>query len=594
MSASTVPSQAARALPLLMATALVLGFLYLARAVVIPVALAVLFTFLLAPVVNALQRAGLGRVPSVVAICVLTLGLLAGLGYMVTQQIGGLLDSYPRYEQNVSAKIAGLRAAGREGLLDKLQAVTERIQQQIEAGAAPAPAPAVAGPDGAPPQPVRIVQDGPFKLSQLWSSAGPLLEPLANIGLVLVLVIFMLINREDLRDRIISLIGTSQLADTTRALADAGSRVSRYLLLQLMINVGFGVVVAAGLWLIGVPHAPLWGFFAALLRYIPYIGSWLAAMLPLAMSLLIAREWGVALAVLALFGVAELVTNMLIEPWLYGRGMGVSQAALLVAVAFWTWLWGPVGLLLASPLTVCLVVLGRHVPYLRFLDTLLGDRPALQPWQRFYQRLLARDEDEAATLLEQVVAKDDLEHAFDAVVVPTLAGARVDERNGKLDAERHRQLIGSVGVLIDDQRRTEPSGEPPAGEPLAVLAIPARDASDELAVAMLGRLVDPARVAWRQASSAALASDVLEQIEREQPDALVLCSIPPGGLAHARYLCKRIRARFPRLRIVIGRFGLFEEAHADNRSQLAQAGADRMAASLAEAASELRKLATLD
>ena len=295
--------------------------------------------------------------------------------YGVTRQISSLLDEYPKYEQNVTAKITKLRERGRTGLLDKVEIVSDRLSQQLARKRVQDMS--VDEVELAQAQPVRVVEDGAFSLSQLWSVAGPVLEPIALAGLVLVLVLFMLINREDLRDRLISLVGVGQLAGTTRALEEAGERLSRYLLLQLIINTGFGVAVAIGLWLIGLPYAPLWGFFAALLRYIPYLGPWLAALLPLALSVLISRDWSVALMVVALFGALELVTNMLIEPLAYGRGIGVSQAALLVAVAFWTWLWGPVGLVLASPLTVCLVVLGRYVPSLKFLDTLLGDRPTL-------------------------------------------------------------------------------------------------------------------------------------------------------------------------------------------------------------------------
>ena len=528
--------------------------------------------------------------PAASLITVLALGLVIGIAVMVTQQIGSLLDSYPRYEQNVTAKIAGLRAAGRDGLLDKLQMVTERIQQQLEADEVEAPA--VSG--GPPPQPVRIVEDGPFRMSQLWAAAGPMLEPLATAGLVLVLVLFMLINREDLRDRIISLIGTSQLADTTRALGDAGERVSRYLLAQLAINTGYGLAVMLGLWLIGVPYAPLWGFFAGLLRYIPYLGPWLAALLPIALSLLISREWGVALAVIALFGVLELITNMLVEPWLYGRGIGVSQAALLIAVAFWTWLWGPVGLVLASPLTVCLVVLGRYVPYLRFLDTLLGDKPTLSPAQRLYQRLLADDADEAVLLARERARTGSSAQAFDEVVIPALAAMRVDERGDKLDPERRREMTELARLVVSEVPRPAASGEAPRGEPARVLCVPARDGIDEAAAAMLARIADPRRYEISLEGAGQLASEVADRIEAEAWDVVAILSVPPGGIAHTRHLCKRIRAVAPDLRIVVIRPGLYAEDVDENRSQMMDAGASRMAASLTEGLSVLQTLSQLD
>ncbi|MEO5963623.1 MAG: AI-2E family transporter, partial [Thermomonas sp.] len=411
-----------QALPVLLGMALILGFLAWAQPVVVPVALAILFTFLLAPLSNWLERRRLPRAISSAAVTLLALALVIGVFYGVTRQISSLLDEYPKYEQNVTAKITQLRDRGRTGLLDKIEIVSERLSRQLARKRVQDMS--VDERELAQAQPVRVVEEGAFSLSQLWSVAGPALEPIALAGLVLVLVLFMLINREDLRDRLISLVGVGQLADTTRALEEAGERVSRYLLLQLIINTGFGVAIGIGLWLIGLPYAPLWGFFAALLRYIPYLGPWLAALLPLLLSVLISRDWSVALMVVGLFGALELVTNMLIEPLAYGRGIGVSQAALLIAVAFWTWLWGPVGLVLASPLTVCLVVLGRYVPFLKFLDTLLGDRPALAPSHRLYQRMLAQDETESAELLDDYAALDGLDGAYDDVVVPMLAHAR--------------------------------------------------------------------------------------------------------------------------------------------------------------------------
>lgn len=595
-----------RALPLLVGTALVLGFLYWAKVIVVPVALAVLFTFLLAPVSNWLERRRLGRVPAVVLVTLLAVGVVLGALFGITRQIGNLLDDYPRYEQNITSKIAQYRARGRDGLLDKMEMVVERVSAQLERGQ-PLPETRVER-EAARAQPVRIVSEGPFRLGQLWSVAGPLLQPVATFGLVLVLVMFMLLRREDLRDRVISLVGVRQLAETTRALEDAGERVSRYLLMQLMINVGYGTAVAIGLALIGLPYAVLWGFFAALLRYIPYIGPWLAALLPIALALLISRDWSVVIMVVALFGVLELVTNMVLEPVLYGRGIGVSQAALLVAVAFWTWLWGPVGLVLASPLTVCLVVLGRHVPMLRFLDTLLGDRPVLAPAQRFYQRLLAGDEDEAALLLERVSAESGRAEAMDTVVLPMLTQARADLRVGKIDSNDHADIVRDTGAMVAQLvEPPAPRADGDAASPAVpvqspgdedgrttVLALSARDDTDELAVAMLSRLLRSERFDYQAVSSASLVSDVMVRIGESPPDVLFIASIPPGGLSHTRYLCKRLRTRFPELRIVVGRLGLYEDERAEQGRQLQEAGADHLVLGLAEAVSELGKLSMLD
>ena len=621
----TPPTPAiARTLPILLGLALVLGFLYWARVVLIPMALAILLTFLLTPAVSWLQRRGLGRALAVILVTLMALVTAVGVAWAVTHQITGLIDTYPRYEENINAKIATLRDRGREGLVDKVQGVAQRIANQLEQGE-PAPLPAPSG--EVKPQPVKIVaEEGPFGISDIWSVAGPMLEPLANAGLVLVLMIFMLINREDLRDRVIALVGQVQLADTTRAFDDAGERISRYLLMQLMVNSSFGIAVMLGLFIIGVPYAPLWGFFAALFRYIPYLGAWLAALLPIALSLLIERDWSTALMVMGLFGVLELLLNMVIEPLVYGRGIGVSQAALLVSVAFWTWFWGPVGLILASPLTVCLVVLGKHVPFLRFFETMLGDRPALEPPIRYYQRLLAHDQDEAAELAEEQAAQAPLQKVYDELLLPALAMARGDLRADKLDEDGQRFVVQATRQIAEELARrarsavarqavasakadareakaearanggrVEPDATPPSEAPARtkLLVCPARDATDETAMAMLRELVDPNRYDWSSASASNLASDVVALLERERPAILCVASVPPGGLAQTKYICLRARASFPELKIVVGRWALLDEGLEKNRAQLIAAGADRVGARLADTLLHLDQVAAL-
>ena len=578
-------------LPVLVGMALILGFLAWAQQVVVPVALAILFTFLLAPLANWLERRRLPRALASALVTLLALALVVGVFYGVTRQISSLLDEYPKYEQNVTAKITQMRERGRTGLLDKVEIVSERLSRQLASKRVQDMS--VGERELARAQPVRVVEEGAFSLSQLWSVAGPALEPIALSGLVLVLVLFMLINREDLRDRVISLVGVGQLAGTTRALEEAGERVSRYLLLQLMINTGFGIAVAIGLWLIGLPYAPLWGFFAALLRYIPYLGPWLAALLPLMLSVLISKDWSVALMVVALFGALELVTNMLIEPLAYGRGIGVSQAALLVAVAFWTWLWGPVGLVLASPLTVCLVVLGRYVPFLKFLDTLLGDRPALSPSYRLYQRMLAQDEGESAELVDDCAALDGLDGAYDEVVVPMLAHARDDLRGGRLEQATHDRLVSDAKDLVDAHNRMIRPDTLVGAERIEVLGIPSRDELDEVAASMLGKLVDAGRVEWSVSRSSVMASDVVSTVKEQSIRVLVVVAVPPGGTAHVRYLCKRLRAADPLLPILVVRPGLYADDQPRQRRELQDAGATWVATSLREAVSEINKLAML-
>lgn len=586
---------------LLIALSLVLGFLYWARVIVIPVALSILLTFLLSPIVTWLQQHGIVRVVAVVLASSLALSSIAGALWGVTNQIGSLLDAYPQYEDNILSKLHQINELDQDGLLDKLQVITQRITDQFTNNSVIGDSLSAAsiGKEKIEIQPVRIINEGPFQLSQLWSVFGPMLEPLANAGLIIVLVCFMLLNREDLRDRVISLIGVEQLVHTTRAFGDAGERVSRYLLMQLLINLGYGVTVGFSLWLIDVPYAALWGFFGALLRYIPYLGAWLTAILPITLSLLIAPDWSLAIQVIAIFCVLELITNMIVEPLLYGRGIGVSQAALLVCVAFWTWLWGPIGLILASPLTVCIVVLGRYVPYLSFLDTLLGDRPALSSGQRFYQRLLANDVDEATGLIEQKL--DDSEHTspqvFDDLAIPALVQARIDFRKGTMDTDEQKEFIDNLRNVIEaeDRNSVARTTEQQQAERKIILAIPARDATDELAVTMLGKSIPNDHFDWHEMSSLGLATETLAQIAQLKASIVVIASVYPGSLAHIIYLCKRIRTQFPEIIIVASRLGIDDSEMMKNNSDKLQAvGAKIVTPTLHDTLLELDKLYLLD
>ncbi|PXW91376.1 putative PurR-regulated permease PerM [Nitrosomonas sp. Nm84] len=584
----------------LIGLALTIGFLSWARVIVTPLALAILLTFLLSPIVIWLQRYSVPRILAVVLAASLALSIVIAAAWSITIQITSLVDSYPKYEENILSKIHGLYERDQDGFLDKLQGASERITEQVSDKQVEQKA--ITANEKEIVQPVRIVEEGPFRFSQIWSIIGPMLEPIANAGFVIVLVCFMLINREDLRDRVIKLIGVDQIANTTRALEDAGERVSRYLLMQLLINSGYGLGIAIGLWFIGVPYAALWGFFGALLRYIPYLGPWLAAILPIMLSLLISPDWSIAIMVAILFGMLELLTNIILEPLIYGRGIGVSQAALLISVAFWTWLWGPIGLILASPLTVCIVVLGRYVPYLNFIDTLLGDQPTLSSTTRFYQRLLAGDGDEASRIMELEIENDNLAFALDTLAVSALVQARLDLRNHKIDSNEQRELIDDLRVIIADQDSENNKDKAVMEENtvsasrIAILAIPARDKTDELAVTMLSKLAqDDIHFNWYETHSAAMVSDTLALIEQIKPDMVSVVAIHPGNLTHTIYLCKRIRDRFPQMFIMVCRYGYKEgELSEVDQNKIQTAGANRIAHNLNDSISEFYKLNTLD
>lgn len=451
------------------------------------------------------------------------------------------------------------------------------------------------------PLPVRVVKAAePFTLSQAWPLLAPTLKPLGGFALAMVLLMFMLIRREDLRDRVIRLGGHGRLSLTTKALGEVGDKISRFLLLQMLINGSFGTLMGAGLYFIGVPYFALWGLLAAVLRYIPYIGPWVAISLPLGLSLLVFDSWSPPLLIGGLFLLLELIFNMIMEPWLYGRGIGVSETSTLLMIAFWTWLWGPIGLVMATPLTVCLVVLGKYAPDLKFLDILLGDQPALEPPVGFYQRLVAKDVDEAQALAADYCKEHGLEQTYDALLLPALTYARRDWDRDNLSEEERQIMLDATGEIVEqlatlsrlDKRLAEAGiaaiSRNPAlpAQRVPIVLCPARDESDQIALLMLKELLDPDYCDAIVADASLLTSEVAALIEEKNPALLCIAALPPGGVAHARLLCLRLRARFPDLKILIGRWGFIEDADG-TREQFLAAGCDRFSTNLLETRNEV-------
>jgi predicted PurR-regulated permease PerM len=577
---------------------LVMACLYWARTVLIPVAIAILLTFLLSPVVTLLQRKGLGRIPSVLLVVIVAGIALTGLGWLILGQMTSLAGDLPTYEENIKRKVADLREMMRGGPFEKAARTFEEVSKELGKEETPADDQAINQ------RPIKVIQENqekPSPFAQIGTLLGPFLEPLAQAGLVAVLVAFMLISREDLRNRLISMFGQGRITVTTKALDDAAQRISRYLLMQLIINASFGLCIGIGLFLIGVPYGWLWGFLAAVLRYIPYVGPWLAAVLPITLSLLVFEGWFQPLLVIGLFLVSELFSNLVMEPWLYGQSIGVSEAALLIAVAFWTWLWGPVGLILATPLTVCLVVLGKYVPHLRFFDVLLGDQPGLTPEIQFYQRLLARDEDEAVDIVEEQLRTMPLEQVYDELVLPALLYTKRDLEDDKLTEDEAEYIWHALRDIVEEQdigkhRGEEATPDGPAagaGEPrLLILGCPARDEADEVAMRMLQQIIEGKTWEVEMTSSHQLASEIIALVEEKSPAVVCIAALPPGGLAQARLLCLRLHGRFPKLKIVVGRWGL--RANLDkNREQLLAAGAEHFATTLRETRNQLIQLGQL-
>lgn len=578
---------------------IVVAVLYFARTVFIPLALAVLVAFLLGPLVIHLKHSGLGRMPSTLIVVVLAFSLVGFLGMLVSVQLGDLAHKLPGYQSNVHQKMGKLRASS-GGLVRKVTRITHSVTEELT----PTNAEPATATGAEKPVPVEI-RKSPFSPVELVQKIlGSVVEIAVTALIVIVFVIFMLIQQEDLRDRVIRLGGAGQVNLTTQVLDDAAHRVSRYLLAQLCINFGFGVLAGLGLLFLGIPNPLLWGLVAALFRYIPYLGIWIAATMPAIISFAVKPGWVDVPIVFGMYFGIDLLMYNFAEPLLYGSSTGVSPLAILVAAVFWTWLWGPVGLLLATPLTVCVVVIGRHVPKLEFLEVLLGDEPILPVEVRLYQRLLAMDLEEASLIAEEFLKERSLVELYDQVVIPALGLAEEDRHCGRLDEVREQSILQNTRVLIDEmgeRENEEKASESKQNEDrlgtkqvetssagVDVLCIPARDEADELVALMLEQLAQQRGISSRVLSWHSLAGESLGEISRLQPKAACVLALPPSGYPHARYLCRRLRAQFPALKVIAAvwtRGGI--DQLKQRRPQLA---ADELAANLGQALPELVSL----
>jgi predicted PurR-regulated permease PerM len=569
---------------------LAVACLYWARPVLIPVAVALLLTFMLGPAVALLQRRGVPRTPAVLIVVTLAGVVLASALWMVGSQVAQLVTELPSYQENVAKRVAEVREGGSGALLRDLQ----RFVHEVAAAASgPAQKPREVEADQAVT--VRVVERAAASSIVTWlRGVQPVAEPILTTGLIIVLVVYLLIFRDDLRSRILALVGRGQLTLTTKALEDADRRISRYLLAQFTLNVAFGIVIGLGLLAIRVPHALLWGFTAGLLRYIPYLGAWIACSLPIGMSLLVSDGWTQPLLVVGLFIVVEFFANLVVEPWLYGSSVGVSQAAWMIAIIFWTWLWGPVGLMLATPLTTCLVVMGKHVPGLRFFDILLGDDPVLTADVSLYQRLLARDEDGAAEILHRHALTMSPVQLCDELLVPTLVHARHDLRAELLRRDEYEVLLSAVQSIAERQdfavasASDDENGGQNESPVLVVLACGAQDGAEATALELFQQLLDPRRFQVELLSPKRLAVEVMELVQQRRAAAVLIAALPAGGLSHTCHLCKRLKSRNPEGKILVGRWGA--KAQFDNRDQWLSCGADYVATTMAETLDQLEML----
>jgi predicted PurR-regulated permease PerM len=570
---------------------LVVACLSWGSAVLIPVALALLLTFLLAPLVNLFQRSGLNRTAAIILIVLCTGIFFVGVGWMIVSQVTHLshdLRYKPLYRKHIREKLADLQRINKGGILDNFQVTANNIMGELDKSTPTASS-----------RPPLVVREEISPLTSLQITLQPFLEPLGAAALVIVLVIFMLLEYGELRNRFIGLIGAEQLTVTTKALVDAGERISHYLLMQLFINGSYGFAVGVGLFFLGVPYAILWGFLAALLRYIPYVGPWIAALFPITISLVAFGGWWQPGLVIGLFVVLEFVSNMIMEPWLYGQSIGVSQVGLLVITGFWTWLWGPIGLVLATPLTVCIIVLAQHVPQLRFFDVLLRDQPVLDPPVVMYQRLLARDQDEAAEVVEEHVRANPGDSVYDELLIPALLLAWQDHRHRTLTGEDEAFVLQAMREILEELQTSPLAKE---GEdandttstarvlssPVRIFGFPAHHEAEEVILQMLGTWQRRNGYEVEMVSTRTHAADVVERI-CQTSGALVFIAALPGGLPQTRYLCTSLRKACPELPIIVGYWGN-KEAFDKNLTRLRQAGASYLVTSLQQGDSRLQAL----
>ena len=596
----------------------IVAALYIGREILIPITLAVLLSFVLAPLADLLRRLWLGRVVSALLAVLLALGAILLIGGLIGTQMAQLAGDAPRYAATIEHKVETLREAtlGRLSSLADSLGLPGRLTHTETPPAGPDTSPATAAPGAAPPPQGTTAIGSPWELAQRILS--PVLGPLETTGIVFIVAIFILLQREDLRDRMIRIMGATDLRRTTTALDDAARRLSRYFLAQLGINLVFGCVIGIGLFLIGVPSPLLWGVLATLLRFIPYIGAVLAGALPVALAAAVDPSWNLVIWTAALFLVTEPVMGQMVEPMVYGHSTGLSPVSVVISAIFWSWLWGPIGLILSTPLTLCLVVLGRHVQRLEFLDVLLGDRPALTPVESFYQRMLAGDPDEALDQAELLLKERSLSSYYDEVALRGLQLAANDASRGAVPPEQIEQVKNAIRGLVADlaghedqdpapaegdtalpslaeqgvPRNPAPKTPPPAPEALppawqreaAILCIAGRGPLDEAASAMLAQLLQKHGIGARVVPYEAVSRDRINSFDTAGAAMVCISYLEiSGSPAHLRYLLRRLRQRLPpHAPILVGLWPAEEEVLTDRQTQ-AFLGADYYTTSLREA-----------
>jgi predicted PurR-regulated permease PerM len=607
-----------RALTSAIVAALVICGLYVGREIFVPIALAVLLSFVLAPLVELLERWYFPRAASVPVVVVLAFVAIFALGSLIATEVRHLAEGLPQYQQTMQQKIKSLRTLTATGPLDRAADILQSLGKEINVQSPP-PSPSAASspssetPGEAKPIPVEVRSPPPSALESISALIAPLLHPLATVGVVIVFVVFILFQREDLRNRLIKLAGSNDMQSATAAIDDAAGRLSRLFLMQVALNTSFGVIVAIGLLVIGVPSAILWGILAAIMRFVPYVGAFIAAFFPLTLAVAVDPGWSMLLWSGALILLTELVVGQVFEPLLVGHSSGLSPVAVVVSATFWTALWGPIGLVLATPLTICLVVLGRHVEHLRFLDILLGDRPALSPPELFYQRMLANDPAEAVDMAEEFLKERSLSEYYENVALKGLMLAQADLKRDRLTPDRLAEIRDSVAEVIDglaSEADDAPDGDetkdaeaadavaataevpmpelpfvireglPPQWQTeYPVLCVAERSDLDEAAAMLLAQVLSKHGLGARAARKEETSPSGIFRLDVSGVMLACVSTLDDGSPAHTRHLVRKLRRKMPRAHILVCCWGRTNGAM--TRHDLK---ADAVADSLGEAA----------
>jgi predicted PurR-regulated permease PerM len=632
--------------------------LYVAKEILLPISLAILLSFLLTPLANRLERWGLPRIPATIAVAGISFAVLAAIMWTVALQAFDLSTNLPKYQDQVFEKIRSVSGESArfsqfttflQDLSEQLTADSKLLPPRAESGdpttkmsAVESPMVPLAGPSNADleqsnetdsePNDSEPIATAPLEtaeksttvlgekqrvdekqekkqpetmevrviespLTQIRSWLGPLVAPLSSAGLVVVLVVFMLLERENQRNRLIQLFGTSNVYATTEALSDAGGRVMRFLRMQFLVNAGYGLSVAIALTVLGIPNGIMWGVLGFMLRFLPYIGPILAAVMPIVVSAAVSPGWTTPMLVLGWYIVLELVLNNVVEPWLYGSSIGVSAVGIIVSAIFWTWIWGPLGLVLAMPLTVCLVVLAQYVPQLRFVTVLLGDQPPLSPAERTYQRLLAMDDNEISTLARKYVKTSTLANYYDEVLLPALYLTERDRHDGQLTDEQAAFVEETVEDLVDElgvtaeataaEETTEDTAVHPSS--VRVLCVPLQDSADQASTVMLSQLLRAEGIEAEVGSPDSLTNEIVDEVEERRTQVVVISIMPPSSPRNSRLLYRRLRERYPDLPIIIGYWNAVQGEHLEARFGFA--ARDHLVTSLQTATAEVRQAA---